>query len=100
MQDRTTPIVVGDELKVEYDGYLAQQGAEAIFLHYGYGTQEWNSVQDIAMDKSRDGIWRATIQADDMGPLNFCFHDENDNWDNNHGEDWHYTIHGDAARWF
>ena len=90
-----TPITLGDELKVEYRGLLARSGAEAVYLHYGYGPGDWRFVQDIPMAKSPEGVWTAMVQAGERGRFSFCFRDNADNWDNNNGRNWSYEIHGD-----
>lgn len=92
---KPTPITLGDELKVEYRGLLAQSGAEAVYLHYGFGPGDWRSVNDIPMERSSDGAWAAVIQAGEKGRFSFCFRDNANNWDNNSGRNWSYEIHGD-----
>jgi hypothetical protein len=90
-----TPITLGDELKIEYRGLLAQSGAEAVYLHYGFGPGDWRFVQYIPMESSSDGVWTAVVHAGERGRFSFCFRDGADNWDNNSGRNWSYEIHGD-----
>lgn len=96
--DVPIPIAVGDEVKIEYNGRLAQSGADSIYLHYGFGPGDWRSVEDLPMEKNEDGAWAATVLASEAGEFSFCFKDENENWDNNGGQDWSYNIHGD--QWY
>ena len=91
-----TPITLGDELKIEYRGQLARSGAEPIYLHYGFGPGDWRFIQDIPMEKGEGGAWTAIVQAGEVGRFSFCFRDNAENWDNNHGRDWSYAIHGDS----
>ena len=91
-----TPITLGDELKIEYRGLLAQSGAEAVYLHYGFGPGDWRSIQEISMEKGTDGAWTAVVQAGERGRFSFCFRDNANNWDNNSGRNWSYEIHGDS----
>ncbi|NMB46359.1 MAG: carbohydrate-binding protein [Firmicutes bacterium] len=90
-----TPITLGDELKIEYRGLLAASGAEAVYVHYGFGPGDWRFVQDIPMEKTPDGTWTAVVQAGEKGRFSFCFRDNANNWDNNNGKNWSYEIHGD-----
>ncbi len=90
-----TPITLGDELKIEYRGLLAQSGAEAVYLHYGFGPGDWRFVQEIPMEKDSDGAWMTVVQAGEKGRFSFCFRDNGNNWDNNNGRNWSYEIHGD-----
>jgi hypothetical protein len=87
------PITVGEEVKIKYKGELAKNNADKIYLHTGFGYQEWHDVQDLPMRKTRDGGWTATMRITDNSCFNFCFHDNAMNWDNNSGRDWTYEIH-------
>ena len=87
------PITAGEEVKLKYKGPLAQSGTQALYLRTGYGSGDWEGVQDIKMRKARDGSWAASLVVDDASRLNFCFHDGADNWDNNKGFNWSYEIH-------
>lgn len=88
-----TPITVGDEVRMKYQGKLATKGVDNIYLRAGYGVGDWTDVQDIKMKRGRDGSWSASLVANDPTRLNFCFHDGNDQWDNNAGRDWSYEVH-------
>lgn len=93
---KPTPITLGDEFKIEYRGLLARAGAGKVILHCGYGPGDWRHVQDIEMEKNKEGAWTATVRATQPGRFNFCFRDNAYNWDNNNGLNWSYEIHGDA----
>jgi len=87
------PITLGDEVKIRYKGLLAQAGANKVYLHLGYGNNEWKNVEDIPMRKLRDGSWSAKVRVNDPSSLNFCFRDDAQNWDNNYGKNWTYQVH-------
>ncbi len=93
---RPTPVSLGDEVKVEYRGLLAQAGAEQIYLHFGFGRGDWTYVQEVPMERTPDGAWTALVQVEEAGRFNFCFRDSANNWDNNNGRNWSYEIHGDG----
>jgi len=81
---------VGEDVYIRYAGLLAQSGADKMYLHLGYGDQ-WNDVNDYEMKHSDQG-WETRVKITRAGPLNFCFKDRADNWDNNNGHNWTYQI--------
>ncbi|MGE5578182.1 MAG: carbohydrate-binding protein [Syntrophothermus sp.] len=86
----SSSVHAGEKITVKYNGPLAQNGAGQVYLHAGYG-QDWENLQDIAMEKSEDG-WTAELEVDTGDRLNFCFTD-GEHWDNNQGNNWSYEIH-------
>lgn len=88
-----TPITTGEKVTVLYYGLLADSGAENIYLHTGYGTNDkWHDVYDYKMGHTTRGFEK-TFNANDPSRLNFCFHDSSGNWDNNAGHNWSFEIH-------
>lgn len=86
------PAGVGDEVRVVYSGPLVQAGADKIYLHMGYGSnQEWTDVKDYEMYRTPRG-WETTFKVHRGGQLNFCFRDRYNTWDNNDGHNWTYPI--------
>ncbi|HHV62703.1 MAG TPA: carbohydrate-binding protein [Firmicutes bacterium] len=91
-----TPITAGTDVTIKYDGLLARAGADAVYLHAGFGpSNNWTNVRDIPMSKTIDDMWTAVIPVDieESSRLNFCFRDNAYNWDNNNGKNWSYEIH-------
>lgn len=88
------PITAGEEITIFYNGELARQGAEQIFLHLGYGPPDnWHRVQDLKMSRTGWG-WVRTVEVPfDEERLNFCFRCNRYRWDNNNGLNWSYIIH-------
>jgi hypothetical protein len=91
------PITLGEELKIKYKGLLAESGAGKVFLHAGYGSEEWQKIMDLPMKKTRDGGWSVTVQVEEPSSFNFCFRDDALNWDNNQGRNWSYQVHTGAV---
>lgn len=86
------PLTEGEMLSISYDGLLAKSGANQVFAHIGFGSnEEWQNVQDIQMENGK-GKWDCSLIPLDSR-LNFCFHDTANNWDNNNGHNWSLTIH-------
>lgn len=96
-----TPITAGDEISIKYTGALAKTGVEQLTLRMGYGHHEWTDVRDIPMSKLEGAAFEAKvgIPLEQCSRLQFCFRDDDGNWDNNLGRDWSYEIHcGEQAK--
>ncbi|MGE5580993.1 MAG: carbohydrate-binding protein [Bacillota bacterium] len=87
------PITLGEEIKIKYKGLLAESGAGKVFLHAGYGFENWEKVVELPMKKTRDGGWSVKLQVEEASNFNFCFRDDAYNWDNNSGRNWSYQVH-------
>lgn len=88
-----TPITVGSKVTVLYYGLLTESGAEDIFLHTGFGANEyWHDVYEFKMGHTTRGFEK-TFEVNDPSRLNFCFRDAAGNWDNNNGHNWSFEIH-------
>ncbi len=85
------PSKVGESVRIRYHGLLAGSGADQVWLHTGYGTGSWQSTYDHRMDKTGNE-WEQNIKIDRDGQFNFCFKDSANNWDNNNGLNWSYSI--------
>lgn len=86
------PATEGETISITYDGLLAKSGAENVYTHLGYGSNDsWTGIEDIPMSRIPQG-WTCDILPKDER-LNFCFHDGANNWDNNYGHNWCVTIH-------
>lgn len=86
------PVTEGETITLTYDGMLAKNGAQTVYTHLGYGSNDsWSQIEDIQMRKVSKG-WSCDILPKG-GRINFCFHDGANNWDNNYGHNWSITIH-------
>ncbi|GAB6100143.1 carbohydrate-binding protein [Halanaerocella petrolearia] len=89
-----TPITTGQRVTVNYEGLLAESGADQVYLHAGVGYGDnWQDVTDIKMRPESDGTWTAQLRINSADRFNFCFKDSAENWDNNSGHNWSYEIH-------
>ncbi|MBE3574193.1 MAG: carbohydrate-binding protein [Firmicutes bacterium] len=89
------PLTAGQKAVVRYHGLLARSGAQQVYLHCGFGSDDlgaWSQVQDIPMTNTPEG-WEAQVDLTDPSRLHFCFRDNVGNWDNNSGRNWHVEIH-------
>lgn len=73
---------------IMYKGLLAQCGADAVYVHSGYGYDVWKSVKTTPMTKLGNSIWSIDMPVEGEGKFNFCFKDSANNWDNNSGLNW------------
>lgn len=86
----TDKLVANTTVKISYSGKLFQDGAEEVFIHYGFGN-EWNNTSTIKMEKTELGF-QAEITLDDSDSFNFCFNDGKDSWDNNDNQNFSFAI--------
>lgn len=81
------PVVDGKKATIKYSGLLSHSGADAIYMHYGYGPA-WSDPGYVQMSRELENLWSADITVDGTDRLNFCFKDSANNWDSNHGMNW------------
>ena len=86
----TDKIIENSKLKISYVGSLYQNASEEVFLHYGFGIN-WDNVSDIKMEKTELGF-QCEIEIIESDLLNLCFRNANNEWDNNNGENYSFTI--------
>ena len=86
----TDKLIENTKIKISYTGKFFEENAEKVFLHYGFGPS-WENVNEIEMDKTDLGF-QAEIELLESESLNFCFKDNNENWDNNDGADYSFPI--------
>lgn len=84
----TDKLIEGRTAKLTYKGFLANNGANEIYVHFGFGLL-WDNLQELKLDKINDHF-ETDINLNSRENLNFCFRDENNNWDNNESKN--YTM--------
>ena len=77
----TDKLIENTVVKISYTGKFFQEGAEEVYIHYGFGL-EWNGLSEVKMEKTELGF-QAEILLSDEETFNFCFRNENNEWDNN-----------------
>lgn len=78
-----------NDVAIIYNGLLTKSGATQVYLHTGFGDR-WKNVYDHRMEPTQAG-WEKTIQMEGNN-LSFCFKDSANNWDNNNGQNWSFTL--------
>ena len=86
----TDKLVENTKVKISYTGVLFQANSEEVFLHFGFG-ENWEQTADLKMEKTELGF-QAEIELVESPLLNFCFKNENDEWDNNNNQNYIFPI--------
>ena len=86
----TDKLVENTKVKISYTGKLFQEGSQEVTIHYGFGIN-WDNVNDAVMEKTDLGF-QAEITLGEGDSFNFCFKDENENWDNNEGQNYVFNL--------
>ena len=91
----TDKLVQNTTVKISYTGNLFSNNAEKVFIHYGFGLL-WDNVADVEMEKTELGF-QAEIELPESDSFNFCFKDNNNNWDNNDGNNYIFPIEANTV---
>ena len=86
----TDKLIENTVVKISYTGKFFQEGAEEVYIHYGFGL-EWNGLSEVKMEKTELGF-QAEILLSDEETFNFCFRNENNEWDNNETANYIFDI--------
>ena len=86
----TDKLIENTKIKISYTGALFQNDSKKVSIHYGFGIN-WDNVEDIEMQKSELGF-QAEIELTDGETFNFCFKNQENEWDNNNGENYIFEI--------
>lgn len=93
------PAVAGQSVTISYDpagGPLV--GVGQVYLHYGFN--QWSPVisPDPAMTwNAGSSAWEISVPVQSAATqLDMVFNDGAGTWDNNNGQDWHFTVTGAA----
>ena len=79
----TEKLIEGRTAKLTYTGALATPSTNEVYVHYGFGLL-WENIQEIKLDKVDDTTYETEINlVPSYDSINFCFRDDNNNWDNN-----------------
>lgn len=86
----TDKLVENSNVKISYTGKFFQENCEDVFIHYGFGLN-WDNVNEIKMEKTELGF-QAEIFLDESETFNFCFKNNNNEWDNNDCQNYIFEI--------
>ena len=86
----TDKLIKNSKVKISYTGLFFENNAEEVFIHYGFGTY-WDNLSEIKMEKTELGF-QAEIDLLDSDTFNFCFKNENNEWDNNEYQNYIFPL--------
>ena len=86
----TDKLIENSTVKISYTGKFFQDNSEKVFVHYGFG-DTWENLSEIEMNKTELGF-QAEILLDSCEPLNLCFKNSNNEWDNNNNSNYSFNI--------
>ena len=86
----TDKLVKNSTVKISYTGTFFENGSEEVYIHYGFGIN-WDNLAEIKMEKTELGF-QAEVELLDSDTFNFCFKNENDEWDNNNLENYVFPL--------
>jgi hypothetical protein len=89
------PLVAGRQVSVRYDPAGGPiQTAATVYIHIGHDGWVEGTITDLPMSRDpASGHWTITLtMPTDRSQLDFVFHDGQEGWDNNDGQDWRYPI--------
>ena len=86
----TDKLLQNSKVKISYTGSLFENGSEDVYVHFGFGIN-WDNLSEIKMEKTDLGF-QTEIDLIESDTLNFCFKNENDEWDNNNTENYVFEL--------
>jgi hypothetical protein len=95
VQINPDPAVAGQMVQVAYNpagGPLA--GASQVTMHYGFNN--WNAVTDSLMTwNATESVWNLSVPVSPQASqFDLVFNNGAGVWDNNDGQDWHFSVTG------
>ena len=86
----TDKLMQNSKVKISYTGKFFEDGSEEVYIHYGFGAF-WDNLSEVKMDKTELGF-QTEIDLIESDTFNFCFKNENDEWDNNYYQNYVFEL--------
>ena len=86
----TDKLLRNSTVKISYTGTFFENNSEEVYIHYGFGTY-WDNLSEVKMEKTELGF-QAEIALIYSDSFNFCFRNENNEWDNNNFENYVFPL--------
>ena len=77
----TDKLLQNSKVKISYIGALFEVASREVYIHYGFGVS-WDNLSEVKMEKTELGF-QVEIELLESDTFNFCFRNENNEWDNN-----------------
>ena len=94
----TDKLIENTDVKISYTGKFFQDNSEEVFIHYGFGLN-WDNINDLKMEKTELGYQaliylngQAEIHLCEGETFNFCFRNNNNEWDNNEAKNYIFNL--------
>ena len=92
----TDRLTANTTVKISYTGKFFQDGSTNVYIHYGFGN-EWEGLVVAEITRTELGF-QLEVNILDKETFHFCLKNEKDEWDNNEGSNYSFTIeHPDTA---
>lgn len=91
----TDKLLKNSTVKISYTGTFFENNSEEVYIHYGFGTY-WDNLSEVKMEKTELGF-QAEIALIDSDSFNFCFRNENNEWDNNNFENYVFPLEAQST---
>lgn len=86
----TDKLIQNTTVKLSYTGKFYEDNCEEVYIHYGFGPN-WDSVSEVKMEKTELGF-QTEIELLENTTFNFCFRNENNEWDNNNSQNYVFEL--------
>jgi len=86
----TDKLIQNSTVKISYTGKFFEENSEEVFIHYGFGPN-WDNLNEIKMEKTELGF-QTEIELLENDTFNFCFRNENNEWDNNNSANYIFEL--------
>ena len=86
----TDKLMQNSRVKISYTGVFFENDSEEVYIHYGFGVSGDN-LSEIKMEKTELGF-QTEIDLIESDTFNFCFRNENDEWDNNNYQNYVFNL--------
>ena len=86
----TDKLIQNSVVKISYTGNFFEENSEEVFIHYGFGPN-WDNLNEIKMEKTELGF-QTEIELLENDTFNFCFRNENNEWDNNNSQKYIFEL--------
>lgn len=86
----TDKLIQNSKIKISYTGKFFQDNSQEVTIHYGFGNS-WDNLHDEKMVKTELGF-QIEVDLGEYDTFNFCFCNENNEWDNNNGSNYSFLI--------
>ena len=86
----TDKLIENSNVKLSYTGKFFQDDSSEVFIHYGFGNN-WDNLNDIKMERTDLGF-QSELNLGTGETFNFCFRNNNNEWDNNEGKNYIFPL--------